>query len=1188
MLKRVPIILLLALVGASLGGCATSDELTTKPLRRGAAPEEGLLTLAKPKSVNTETRATPEKPNATSTLAVDHGSNAPAPPNVRPKNFYVIKEEKDAAFRALRQERGDRSLSEEGTGYVPYQEWVRYWEQKLYPHGDFLIAHDAMRRITKGPLKSAPSSLSGVCGGWTELGPFDRPLGPSKAGVGRVNWINVDPAHPSTVFTGSSKGGLFVSADAGATWHSGGTDFLLPNIGAAHLTVDPTDDDRWFLATGEGDALYHNGWNISHGVYRTSDRGTTWDNIGLDLSQWWGYQIKKLVIAPNDSNTIFAATSFGLYRTSNALDPNPANVTWTLLPTGGNNQNAFYDAEYQPGSTSVLYASGTLLVRSLDGGVTWNPLPGIPFLGPSVLRMAMEVSPANPDFLYVVVVELGPAVCNSNFPSSWLWRFDASSQTWTDKGPICNTGSYGTDQMGVDLGRAQTIAVSPTDANLIYIGDIAPVVKCTTGGAAAACQWIHTANTIHDDIQQIKFTPDGLTIYVASHGGVFKTVDWGATWTSQNDGLAVATVTRMSTATTDPSLMLAGLYDNGTVLAQGGAWRQVYGGDGMTPIIDPIDPSHMYASAQGGPMVRSDNNGSTFQTYVGLPCANFSTFAVVSPLNPATVFGACMPEVLRSTTRGGNWTPISQFASLGNYEVWKIYTAPSNPDYVYAHLITHTSLPQLLVRTTNATAANVTWQAIPHPSTQWISDIDVDETDPAKFWLTYGGFSPATDKVYFYDGTWHNLTTNLAGSDMAVNTIVHERGSDRLFIGTQIGVYAGRGTAPVWARVGGTTAGEMPYVEVTELEINYVNNKLRAGTFGRGMWEIALDSCLPTVRGPEAIIKDSAADVGNEPNTDSGAVLWASDDIWVRNAPDTQFTFAPVPPRYSHEHQHENPEYSPLAINTPYVYVKVHNHGNQPVSGRLRVYRANASTGLDWQLPDWTEILPAIPSTMDVTNLAPGGAWVASVQWTSIPNPQLSVGGHFCLLARFVADLSTPDPIVGEVTGNGVWGNVFYSSKIAWKNVTIVDSFQNRPGGQFIVRDISRGATPRAASATQLQFELATASEPLLQTGAIEVDLGRKLFAVWERGGRKGRGVRVIGPTTIAVREAHASLDNLVLVPREDYVVTVRFVLGPESRRKSDAILHVTQVDLTKRPEAAERIVGGQTFVIRVASRRQK
>lgn len=538
----------------------------------------------------------------------------PKPPNRPPENFYVIEKRKHAQFEALHKKMGDRFYQEEGTGFSAYQQWVYFWQQRVYPDGNFLTASKAMVAIVREPHPSKALRQSG-CSSWKELGPFDMPLGTSQQrGVGRLTWIAFNPADANNVFTGSPKGGLWYSTDGAATWQSGGTDFLLPNIGAAHLAVNPTDGSSWFLATGDGNAISDNGWNVSHGVYRTSNKGSNWDKIGLDYSQWSGYQIKKLVIAPNDPNKIYAATTSGLFSTNNALDPNPANVTWTLEPTGGNNnQDAFYDIQYQPGSTSTIYASGASLVRSLDSGVTWNPLPGIPFLGPDVVRMAMAVSPANPDYLYVVVVEKGPAPCNGNINSSRLWRFDASNQAWTDKGPICNTGSYGADEAGVDFSRASSIAVSPIDANLIYIGDIKPVVKCTTGGDPAACNWTVTTNTVHDDIQQVMFTPDGAKIYVASHGGFFKSVDGGATWTAQNNGLRVATVLRMSTSATDPSLILTGVFDNGSVLKQGSNWRHVLDGDGLTPIIDHLDPNHMYASAQAGSMYRSDNMGGAPQ-----------------------------------------------------------------------------------------------------------------------------------------------------------------------------------------------------------------------------------------------------------------------------------------------------------------------------------------------------------------------------------------------------------------------------------------------------------------------------------------------------------------------------------------------------------------------------------------------
>lgn len=1128
-------------------------------------------------------------------------------PTPRPENFYTVKARKDAEFEALRRQLGE--LRGEGTGYGRYQEWVNSWRPKLHPHGDFTVAYNAMNRIVREPHPAAVSPRTGTCSGWTELGPLDMPSGGDRQrGVGRVNWIVIDPSNGDNVFTGSAKGGLFYSTDGGDHWQNCGTDFLLPNIGAAHVAVDPLDGNRLFLATGDGDGLndgYHNnGWNVSHGVYRTLDKGLNWEKIGLDFStgSTAGFsQIKKLVIAADDSNVIYAATSVGLYRTMNAGDP-AALVTWQLLPTGGaGNDDPFYDIDFQPGSTSTIYASGVTLVRSLDGGMTWNPLPWIPFLGPDVVRMAMDVTPAAPNYLYVVVVAMWPDLCNGDtsyvdangvphlIRSSRLYRFDASAsatQAWSDKGPICGTHGYGSDQRGVHSSRAHSIGVSPINPHLIYLGDVVPVVKCTNGGFPGACNWTGTQDTVHDDIHQVKFAPispsnpNGLTIYAASDGGVFKTVDGGGTWTAKNKGLGVATVERMSTSATDPSLILAGLFDDGSVLYQNGTWKHLLGGDGTTPIIDHQDPNHMYVSNPSGYIRRSDDMGLSFLYDVSMPCHWWwMTYAVLNSVNTQTVFGAC-GEVVRSIARGDPpWETIS-FLTAGVHAAWKIYTAPSNPDYLYTHFVGGT--PQLLVRSTNANDPSVAWLSILHPSAQEISDIDVDESDPNKFVLTYSGFVPPDEKVYAYDnGNWRNLTGDLvnnSNSNLQVNSIVRERGSDRIFIGTHLGVYTANSSlsSPAWTRVGATIAGQLPYVAVKDLEINYVNNKLRASTYGRGIWEIALDPCLPTVAGPDAIIRDSVADIGNQPNNESGLVLWASEHIWVRNAPDHRFTYDPISPRYSHEHQHENPEYAALPANTPYVYVKVENRGDQPVSGTVQVHWANASTGQNWQT-QWTEMIPADPLTTKVVNLAPGSAWVVHLQWTDIPTPAQSLDGHFCLLARFVADSATPDPIIGEVTGDAVWGNAYNSNNIAVKNVTIVDALLNvaeGQGGQFSVRNISR-----AVSHTRLDFDLAPGSETFLRSGRIEVDLGRKLSALWKERGSQGRGVKAIGPTKIAIEEPHAFIDALRLVPQEDYPVKVGFTVRPPLPKQREFTLHVMQSDLAREPKS--QIAGGVTFVVR-------
>lgn len=1129
-------------------------------------------------------------------------------------NLYTYMAERDAAFEALRRELPEGSLDEERTGYGRYKSWTGRWLPKVYEYqGDYGLARTAMNRIVRAPNPSPPSPPSGSCRAWKELGPFDMPLGPRwGTGTGHTHFVDFDPANSDNLFAGSAAGGLFYSRDAGATWQSGGTDFLLPNIGAAHLAVDPNDPtNTWFLATGDGDGYLEGGQNTSHGVYRTTNKGAQWTKIGLDFSQDfsfapqpWIYQIKKLLIDPSgpfsSGTTIYAATNFGLFRSKNAHHGFPNYVAWSRLPTGVDNvphkldaDDPFYDIEFKPGDRKTIYASGATLVRSTNSGDTWSPLPGIPFLpDPDVIRITIEVTPADPNVLYVVVVSKDPAACNGiswtdnagvvhPIPSSHLYRFDANTETWTDKGPVCSTGSYADDQRGVHYSRAQSIGVSRIDADLILIGDVT-MAKCTTGRDPGFCSWTYTAsNAVHNDIHNIAFAPidannpKGLKIYAAHDGGVSSTIDGGANWTPRSNGLRVATVQRMSIAATEWPLLLAGLFDEGTLLYNGTTWRQVYSGDGLTPIINHRDSKNMFASSQGSRMIRSVD-GANFNKAVFLPCPNWHTFAILNPVDTQMVYGACQPEVLRSTTGGGNWLPISDFTALGlsKAQAWKLYTAPSNPGYLYAHLVG--ASPQLLMRSTNANALNrsdVVWDGVPHPVDRWISDIFVDE-DPNKFWLAYTGAGSPKKVLYLeYDGTsliQTDLTADLDPS-LSVQSIVHYRGTGQIFIGTNLGVYT-RGAAPNWTRVGAATAGDLPYVETGDLEINYVDNTLVAATWGRGVWEHPLEPCLPAITGPDAIIRDSAADVGNEPNNETGTVLWASDNIWVKNKPAPLFTYPPVPPRYTSE-QHEDPEYSAFPFNTPYVYAKVRNRGDAPVSGTVHFYWSNASTGANWS-NDWTEILPGTSTTANVVNLAPGGVWVASLQWTDIPKPELSIDGHFCLLARFV---STQDPIVGEVTGDGIYRNVGASNNIAWKNVTVVDKLQNRAGdgGSFIVRSVGTAGSP-----TRLNFDLDR--ENFLRSGPIDVDLG-ELFAVWTAGGKKSGGVKVKGPTTIAIQGAKAYIDNLILPPGRDFLVKVRFALTSPALAATlpPAAFQVTQLKFAKGPKLPPQTIGGVTFRIR-------
>jgi len=114
-------------------------------------------------------------------------------------------------------------------------------------------------------------------------------------------------------------------------------------------------------------------------------------------------------------------------------------------------------------------------------------------------------------------------------------------------------------------------------------------------------------------------------------------------------------------------------------------------------------------------------------------------------------------------------------------------------------------------------------------------------------------------------------------------------------------------------------------------------------------------------------MKDTPADTGAEPNPDTGP-MWVSQDIWVQNAPDPNYSPYPFtassPPWVFPAHQ--NPVYrDPLKSTPNYVYVEVRNDSSVASTGteRLRVYWAKASTGLSWPT-QWVDYQPGGPLTL--------------------------------------------------------------------------------------------------------------------------------------------------------------------------------------------------------------------------------
>ncbi len=812
-------------------------------------------------------------------------AQTPAPHGNPPVNFYIIKAQMDAYYDSIKQLIGEDSLNKDESVYSKYQANIRYWEPLVYPSGNFSTPFNALNKIG---LINSTRATSSVSSDWTELGPFNQPsesvsmIG-QVGGTGVVHFITIDPQNSNALVTGSPSGGLFYSTNGGNDWLNANTDELLPNLGISDCVIDPHNSNNWFIGTGDRTAIddgnpIHCGWNASTGIYRKMGTGFNWQRIATesDLGAsdglggiWTGWQIKKLIFDPSDatSNTLWAATSFGIYKTANALSTTP---TWQhILGTGGINSDwAINDIEF---IGSAIYATRDFLlntattaniIKSTDGGATWiNFDNGINLT--EVQRIEIETGhQANPTMLYALTTG------TPTHPSHFYTINTSSQTTWTDKGAV-PIGHY---NEGVFFSHVTSLCVSPIKINPneeILFGDYKPFYRSINGGTT----WPYeiSEDIVHGDIHDIVYAPDGNTIYIATDGGVWKSTNDGTTWVAKNSGLGVETIYRMVGSASNSDIVLQGNQDCGTNLKNGTNWTHVYGGDGLTPMIDFKDPNNMYASYIYGSIVRSDDMGANF--LLGASSgggSSWSTFEIMNTSDPK-IFYQANGEIMRTSDRGnsGTWTNISHGFVFYNgswsylkQSIPSIFTAPSDPNYLYA--IVENNNTYMLVKTSNANADvdgnnpnNVAWSVIPqHPAFPFnkeIVDIAVDDKDPEILWIVYAGFNDPPNfidkKIWKYDGhtqTWTNLTTGLA--DISIKSMVKEKGSDdALYIGTNAtGVFYTNNKFIIsspsnpWQQF----LTGLPNVNISQLEINYASNTIRAATFGRGLWVSPL-ACPP-------------------------------------------------------------------------------------------------------------------------------------------------------------------------------------------------------------------------------------------------------------------------------------------------------------------------------------------------------
>lgn len=727
---------------------------------------------------------------------------------------------------------GEKEEEELAGGWEIFKRWESQMTPRLYPTGDRSVMIKAWNEYLDNfyGTGGAPTLKAGgpgappttMAANWTLIGPTTS-IPSGGGGAGRVNFIRFDPTNSNIIYVGSPGGGLWKSTNSGTTWATQ-TDQLAV-IGTTDLAIHPTNPLIQYLATGDGEAQD----TYSIGVLKTTDGGTTWATTGLSWLITQGRTISRLLINPQNPNTVFAATSNGVYRTRNA------GASWTQIATAVAN---IKDIEYRPTDTTIVYAVSTgTFYKSTNGGTTFaTTSTGLPAAA-SCSRLSVAVTAANNAYVYVLA-------SNTAYGYLGLYRSTDNGATFTTRSTTPNilgysaTGATAGGQGWYDL----ALAISPLNADQVMVGGV-NIWRSTNGGTGWTlnAEWTGSGVPyVHADIHAIEYLPgSGTTIHAGCDGGMFRTTNSGVAWSDLSNGLQISQAYRIGLSTTNANLLNTGWQDNGTARWTGtAAWTRPLGGDGMECIVDWSNANNQFGELYYGDIRKTTTGGNYTTTCVssggtGVNAdGDWVTPYIQAPSVAATMFVG-KAQVYRNTTSGtGTWTQVGTISG-GTGNVIALANAASNINYIYA-----AKIDRFYACTTGAAFVDRT-AGLPTASAA-ISYICIDPLNASRVWVTFSGYSAANKVWYSPDAgvTWSNYSTGLP--NLPANCIVYQgsASNDPLYVGTDVGVYYRDNTSGSWAAY---NTG-LPNVSVRELEIQYTAGKIRAATFGRSIWQSDLAS----------------------------------------------------------------------------------------------------------------------------------------------------------------------------------------------------------------------------------------------------------------------------------------------------------------------------------------------------------
>ena len=741
-------------------------------------------------------------------------------------NFFDIVAQKRSEF-ALK----DLSIRENKKAFKQFERWAYIWQDRVNADGSFPLNPNT--RLSKegyiGKLmETQVENNRSATNPWTQIGPVDRPLENGYTGYpgkGRINVIAEDPNNTNTMYAGSAAGGVWKTIDNGVNWRPK-SDFLA-GLGVTDLLVDPTNSNIIYMATGDED-----GEHISSiGVFKSIDAGESWNPTGLTFNLNENEYIRDISFAPGSSTKIFALTNKEIKV---SID---SGSNWNNIPVSSPFDpfdELFQNIVFDPNNPMKVVVSDAFdaIYFSTDGGASFalhNTFQG----GNNVKKLKLSSSDNDLDFFYGLTQD---GVFRK-------YKFDLLNN---NSDIVLSTTITGFNSQ---QGYNQCFAISPTNKNNVMVAGVNGY-RSTDGGATFSLL-LNAYDTppgvgfyIHADHHHLSFLADGVTVLNGHDGGIHKgpfTANTSNPWADLSNTLIITqpyniAVTQESNG---DNFMMANQDNDGfsKILKNGTRqWVSALAGDGTSTAIDIANSNIRYLGGTNGQLNRA-NSGYADSYDAAIPVLpSLSSAAFVSPMSvhptDANIIYACHNDIKKSTNKGGNgiadWTALnSGLTSTKSIEVVQ------NAGSIRIYAIGNVGQTVTAKRSDNDGAS---WTTITPPSGQVINSFSALPNSSTVF-ATVSGYN-AGNKVYKSTDngtTWTNISTGIPNIIMKKVVLNRVSTNETLYLGTELGPYFINSSATNWVKMG----TGLPNVRVDDLEINYTDQTLYIGTFGRGMWKIS-------------------------------------------------------------------------------------------------------------------------------------------------------------------------------------------------------------------------------------------------------------------------------------------------------------------------------------------------------------